>query len=194
MTAPNTMTFLSRLGLLAVCAAAFALAPVQAQSTARIGFTDYELIIVQMPQYRQVQTQLQAQAEKDQQELAAMEQTIQQKFTDYQSQGGVLSDEARGAREQEIAQLQTDLQQEQQTRLQALDRRQNELLQPLFNELQGAIDEVARARNLALVLSTRVSTEPVILFADEENTVDITPEVMSKLGISMTQSTGDSGG
>ncbi len=187
------MTILNRLLLFAVLAATFAAAP-QAQTTARIGFTDYELIIVQMPQYRQVQTQLQEQAELDQQELAALEQTIQQKFADYQSQGGVLSEEARGAREQEIVQLQTDLQTEQQSRLQALDRRQNELLQPLFNELQGAIDEVAEARNLSLVLSTRVSTEPVILFADEENTIDITPEVMSKLGISMTQSGGTEAG
>lgn len=190
------MTLFNRLSLLAACAAFLAVGfvPVQAQTTARIGFTDYELIIVQMPQYREVQTQLQAQAQKDQQELATMEQTIQEKFADYQSQSGVLSAEARQTREEEIVQLQTDLQQEQQTRLQALDRKQNELLQPLFNELQGAIDEVAEARGLSLVLSTRVSTEPVILYADEERTVDITTEVMSKLGISITQSEGNSGG
>ncbi|MEM1041525.1 MAG: OmpH family outer membrane protein [Bacteroidota bacterium] len=190
------MTYLNRLLLLTASAAFLAagFAPAQAQTSARIGFTDYELIIVQMPQYREVQTQLQTQAQQDQQELATMEQTIQEKFADYQNQSGVLSAEARQTREEEIVQLQTDLQTEQQNRLQALDRRQNELLQPLFNELQGAIDEVAAARGLTLVLSTRVSTEPVILFADEDNTVDITTEVMSKLGISITQSPTGAGG
>lgn len=186
------MTVLNRLALAAALAvlsvAAFPASDAHAQTTPRIGYTDYELIIVQMPEYRDLQQTLQAQAKTDQQELAAMEQNIQQKFAEYQEQSGVLSPEARQTREEEIVQLQTQLQQDQQRRLQALDRRQNELLQPLLNQLQEAINEVATARGLDLVLSSRVSTEPVILFAGEESTVDITTEVMSALGISMTRS------
>lgn len=187
------MTVFNRLlsaALAVLFVATFAVAPqAQAQTAPTIGYTDYELIIVQMPEYRSLQQQLQQQAETDQEELAAMEQNIQQKFADYQDQSGVLSPEARQTREQEIVQLQTDLQQDQQRRLQALDQRQNELLQPLLEQLQTAIDKVATARGLQLVLSSRVSTEPVILFAGS-NTVDVTAEVMSELGISMTQSGG----
>jgi outer membrane protein len=185
------MTVLTRLALAAALAvlsvAAFPASDAHAQTAPRIGYTDYELIIVQMPEYRDLQQTLQAQAQTDQQELAAMEQNIQQKFAEYQEQSGVLSPEARQTREEEIVQLQTELQQDQQRRLQALDQRQNELLQPLLNQLQEAINEVATARNLDLVLSSRVSTEPVILFASEQSTVDITTEVMSALGISMTR-------
>ena len=185
------MTVLTRLALAAALAvlsvAAFPASDAHAQTAPRIGYTDYELIIVQMPEYRDLQQTLQAQAQTDQQELAAMEQNIQQKFAEYQEQSGVLSPEARQTREEEIVQLQTELQQDQQRRLQALDQRQNELLQPLLNQLQVAINEVATARNLDLVLSSRVSTEPVILFASEQSTVDITTEVMSALGISMTR-------
>ncbi len=189
MTVLNRLAFTAALAVLFV--AAFAVAPeVQAQTTPKIGYTDYELIIVQMPEYRNLQQQLQTQAQNDQKELAAKEQDIQEKFAAYQDQSGVLSPEARQTREQEIVQLQTDLQQDQQRRLKALDTRQNELLQPLLEQLQSAIDEVAKARGLTLVLSSRVSTEPVILFASETQTVDVTAEVMSKLGISMTQSSG----
>ncbi|MEP0545905.1 MAG: OmpH family outer membrane protein [Rhodothermales bacterium] len=187
MTVFNRLVFTAALAVL--FASAFAAPAAQAQSTPTIGYTDYELIIVQMPEYRTLQQTLQAQAQKDQQELAAQEQAIQQKFAEYQDQSGVLSPEARQTREQEIVQMQTDLQQDQQRRLQGLDRQQNELLQPLLEKLQVAIDEVATARGLQLVLSSRVSTEPVILFAGA-NTVDVTAEVMSKLGISMTQSEG----
>jgi outer membrane protein len=187
------MTLINRLVLSAALAVLFVAAfggaaQAQAQDGPTIGFTDYELIIVQMPEYRELQQTLQAQAEADQQELAAMEQNIQQKFAEYQEQSGVLSPEARQTREEEIVQLQTELQQDQQRRLQALDRRQNELLQPLLEQLQNAINEVATRRGLELVLSSRVSTEPVILFAGEDYTTDITAEVMSELGISMTQS------
>ena len=189
------MTVLNRFAITAALAVlvltAFAAPVAQAQTAPTIGYTDYELIIVQMPEYRTLQTTLQAQAQKDQQELAAKEQAIQQKFAEYQDQSGVLSPEARQTREQEIVQMQTDLQTDQQRRLQGLDRQQNELLQPLLEQLQVAIDEVATARGLQLVLSSRVSTEPVILFAGA-NTVDVTAEVMSKLGISMTQSEGGS--
>lgn len=156
------------------------------QSTTQIGYTDYELVIVQMPQYRDVQQQLQQQAQADQEALAQQEQAIQEKFIDYQNNQAVLSAEARQGREEEIVQMQTDLQREQQRRLQALGRREAELLQPLLERLQGAIDEVATARGLALVLSSRVGSEPAILYAGP-STVDITAEVMSKLGISMTQ-------
>lgn len=185
------MTVLNRLVLSAALAVLFVASfggAAQAQDAPRIGYTDYELIIVQMPEYRELQQTLQTQAQTDQEELAAMEQNIQQKFAEYQEQSGVLSPEARQTREDEIVQLQTELQQDQQRRLQALDRRQNELLQPLLEQLQNAINEVATARGLELVLSSRVSTEPVILYAGEGYTTDITAEVMSELGISMTQS------
>lgn len=181
------MTMFNRLFLFAAAAVLLASALPTAQAQSRIGYTDYELIIVQMPEYRQVQQQLQQTAQADREALSGMEQEIQQKFADYQSQAGVLSSEARSQREEEIVQMQTNLQQEQQRRLQALGQRENELLQPLFDRLQGAIDEVATARNLSVVLATRASTDPVLLFAGDD-TVDITSEVMSKLGISMTQS------
>lgn len=193
MTVLNRLVLTAALAVLSV--AALGVAPdAQAQTAPKIGYTDYELIIVQMPEYRTLQQTLQEQAQTDQEELAAMEQTIQEKFAEYQEQSGVLSPEARQTREQEIVQLQTELQQDQQRRLQALDRRQNELLQPLLSQLQEAIDEVATARGLHLVLSSRVATEPVILYASEQNTVDITTEVMSELGISMTQSEGGAQG
>jgi len=190
MTVINRLVFSAALAVLFV--AAFGGAS-QAQDGPKIGYTDYELIIVQMPEYRTLQQTLQTQAQSDQEELAAMEQNIQQKFAEYQEQSGVLSPEARQTRENEIVQLQTELQQDQQRRLQALDRQQNELLQPLLEQLQTAINTVATARGLELVLSSRVSTEPVILYAGEEYTTDITAEVMSELGISMTQS-GAAGG
>lgn len=187
MTVINRLVFSAALAVLFVAAFGGA-AQAQAQDGPTIGYTDYELIIVQMPEYRQLQQQLQQQAQTDQEELAAMEQNIQAKFAEYQEQSGVLSPEARQTREQEIVQLQTELQQDQQRRLQALDRRQNELLQPLLEQLQNAINAVATRRGLELVLSSRVSTEPVILYAGERFTTDITAEVMSELGISMTQS------
>ena len=144
MTVLNKLAFVAAFAVLSV--GALPASEAQAQAPPQIGYTDYELIIVQMPEYRSLQQTLQEQAQTDQQELATMEQNIQQKFAEYQEQSGVLSPEARQTREEEIVQLQTELQQDQQRRLQALDQRQNELLQPLLSQLQEAINEVATAR------------------------------------------------
>src|SRR5690554_2588954 len=59
---------------------AFGAPSAQAQNTLQIVYTDYELILVQMPQFRQVQQQLQAQAEQDQEALAELQATIEQRL------------------------------------------------------------------------------------------------------------------
>jgi outer membrane protein len=59
-----------------------------------------------------------------------------------------------------------------------LGARQAELLQPLLERVQTAIDEVSADQQLALVLRA-----PAILYINESLVVDITPDVARKLGI-----------
>jgi outer membrane protein len=171
-----------------------------AQTAPSIGYTDYELILVQMPQFRQVQEQVQAQAERDQQSLAELqtqiEARLQAKGEELQGrlQGaqGPVTDDARQRMIQELQQeamqfeieQRRELESQRQQRIQSLTRREAELLQPLYDELQEAINVVAEQRGLMMVVSSRLSGEPVILYAGN-GAVDITAEVMSRLGISM---------
>jgi outer membrane protein len=184
----------------AVFAIALSGAAATAQNAPSIGYTDYELILVQMPQFRQVQSRIQEQAEADQQALAELqteiEQRLQAKGEELQArlQGaqGPVTDQARQRMIQELQQeavqfevtQRTELEQDRQRRLQAISRLESELLQPLYDQLQEAINAVAEQRNLDLVLSSRLSGEPVLLYAGN-GAVDITAEVMSRLGISM---------
>lgn len=175
-------------------------APAQAQSAPQVGYTDYELILVQMPQFRQVQQQLQNQAQADQQALVELQTTIEQRLQQkaeelegrLQGTQGPVTESARErllnelrqeAAEFEVAQR-TELEQARQERMQNLNRREAELLQPLYEQLQTAINSVAEQRNLAFVISSRLSGEPVLLYAGP-SAVDVTAEVMSQLGISM---------
>jgi len=181
-------------------AVAFGSAAATAQTAPIIGYTDYELIMVQMPEFRQVQEQIQEQAEQDQQALAELqaqiEQRLQAKGEELQGrlQGaqGPVTDQARQRMIQELQQeamefevaQRTELDQQRQRRMRALTQRESELLQPLYDRLQEAINGVSEQRNLTLVLSSRLSGEPVLLYAGA-GAVDITAEVMSRLGISM---------
>ncbi len=189
----------------AVVAALFAVAfagttTATAQDASSIGYTDYELILVQMPDFRQVQQQIQEQAEADQEALATLQTEIEQRLQAkgeelqqrFQAAQGPVTDDARQramnelqqeAIEFEIEQRQR-MEQERQRRIQSLTRLEAELLEPLYGQLQEAINAVAEQRNLSIVVSSRLSGEPVLLYAGP-GAVDITAEVMSRLGISM---------
>ena len=170
-----------------VIAALFVLlAVLPAQAQVKVGYADYELVIVQMADYKKVQETLQSQAQKDQTALRAQEQVLQERLADYQQKQALLSADARQTREQELIKLQGELQQTQQQKLQALGQQEQELMGPLFERLQTAIDEVSRAEGLTMVFGVRAGGDPVVLYASDA-AVDITAKVMEKLGVSLTQ-------
>ncbi len=147
----------------------------------RVGYTDANLIVSQLPEYRSVMEQLQRLAEGGQAEYEQLVQNFQTELTDYQKKQALLSPEARASREERLTGQQGEIQQFLQEKEQELGQREVELLSPLLEKVQNAINEVAQAKSLNLVLSAQSGGNPVILYADEQ--MDITPDVMDQLGI-----------
>ncbi|MEM9996319.1 MAG: OmpH family outer membrane protein [Bacteroidota bacterium] len=178
------MTVLYRSFLAALVA--FTLVPLAAQAQdAKIGYLDPDLLLARMPEARDVQSQLQQRVEADQQELATLQQSIVEKYQDYEQNASMLNDTARQQREQELLDLQQQLQAAQQEKLQSLQQQEATLLQPLYDKLQAAIDEVAAAQGIAIVFSTRANDAPVVLYAGP-SAVDLTQPVAEQLGITLT--------
>ena len=119
-----------------------------------IGFTDHEIVLINMPQYQEVQQQLQTDFDASQEALEALYTDYQDKLERYQRQQSLLSEDRRQEREQELVQLQQQIQQEAQDQDQQLAARQAELMQPLLEQIQDAINEVADANGLDIVLRT----------------------------------------
>lgn len=156
----------------------------QAQAASvKIGYTDHELIIVNMPDYRTIQEQLQKEYQGSQEEIQTLAQDYQDKLDKYQKQQALLSPERRQEREQELITLQGQIQQTAQEKEQGLAEREAELMRPLFERVQKAIDEVAVETGLDLVLRSQVGVQPVILYRNDKTIVDITENVARKLGL-----------
>lgn len=153
---------------------------VQAQ---KIGYTNQEAILANMPEMEQVQQQLQQEAQRQQEELQREQQQFQQRMQRYQQQQSLLSDSVRAQREQELRQMQSSLQQSLQNREQQLQQRELELMQPLLEELQSAINDVAGEQSIDVVLRTQA-----MLYVDQESqsVVNITDDVAAKLGIDLS--------
>ena len=161
---------------------------VQAQAT-KIGFTDHEIIIASMPRYGEIQTQLQQEFTAAQEALQSLAASFQQDVEEYQVQSRLLTEERRTAREAELAQRQQELQNAASKKDQDLAELEAQLMSPIFEQVQVAIDEVAVANDLDVVLRHRVGTQPVILYVSSE-VIDITIEVAKKLGIEVPEDDG----
>jgi len=154
----------------------------------RIGYTNQEAILANMPEMQDVQQTLQQEAKQQQRELQQRQQKFQKEVKQYREQQSLLSDSAQSRREQELLQMQKELQQAQQKQQKQLQQRERELMQPLLEDLQSAIDSVASARDIDVVMRTQA-----LLYVNQQNDslVDITQDVAQGLGIDLDQQPGE---
>ncbi len=158
---------------------------VQAQDM-KIGFVEPRAVLERMPEMRAVEQRLQNFIERKRNELAERERDFQVEVENYQQKIGVISNSAREQEEERLGQMQFELQQQQEQIRREIQQRQAELMEPLLEQIQNAIDSVAREKGIDYVLNTTTSTNDVIiLYVKEElrNEYDITDAVMRHLGI-----------
>lgn len=152
----------------------------------KIGFVEPRAILERMPEMRAVEQRLQNFVERKRTELSERERDFQVQVENYQQRIGVISDAAREQEEERLGQMQFELQQAQNQVRQEIQQRQAELMEPLLQQIQNAINEVAQQKGIDYVLNTTTSTNDVIiLYVKEElrSEYDITDDVMVNLGI-----------
>lgn len=177
----NIFSFIILLALTAL----FAVPNANAQDMT-IGFVEPRAILERMPEMRAVQQRLQNFAERKQRELQNKERELQTEIETYQQRASVISDEARTTEEERLTELDTEFRQLQNEAQQELQQQRAELMAPLLEQIQEAIDAVAARKGLDFVLNTTTSTgDVIILYVDPEvqEEYDITDEVMTELDI-----------
>lgn len=152
----------------------------------RIGFVEPRAILESMPEMRAVEQRLQNYVNRKRDELSELEGDFQTEVESYQQRIGVISDTVREREEERLGQMQFELQQSQSQAEQEIRQRQAELMAPLLEQIQSAIDEVAVEKEIDYVLNTTTSTGDVIILYvkdDLREEYDITDAVMRNLGI-----------
>lgn len=158
--------------------------PAQGQ---KIGYANQEALLANMPGMSKVQKQLQREAQEQQQQLQKERKQLQQEMQQYQQQQSLLSDSARAERERELRQQQQQLQKSSQQRQQDLRERERELMQPLLEDLQNAIETVSSQQNLDVVLRSQALLD---VNENSSSVVNISPDVAAELGIQLQQQPG----
>jgi outer membrane protein len=165
---------------------AFLVASVSAKSqdsSIKIGYTNAEYILSNMPEAKQIEADLKVHEQQLSAQLEAKSKDFQAKVAEYQRTAENMIPEVRADKEQELQNLQSSIQKFQQDAQTSLQRKQGELLQPAFDKIQKAIDEVAKANGYSHVFN---SGQPevglnILLYAREED--NISDLVLKQLGI-----------
>jgi outer membrane protein len=148
-----------------------------AQAGAKIGYIDSNKILTEMPQTDSLSKELKNYADYLDQQMQTMGQEYQKKVQDYQQNVAGMSDLIRQTKEKEITDLQQRIQAFQASADQDLQNKQQELFNPLIQQVKDAITAVGKENGYNYILD--VGTGAVVYYEGD----DIFPLVKKKLGI-----------
>ena len=149
----------------------------------KLGYTNIDYVLSQTPEAKDIQNQLTIQRTQTENELKRMQKELEDKYGAYEKGAAQMSDVIRKDRETELQGLQARIQEFGQTAQTSLQTKYQQLVNPVVQKIQKAIDAVAKEENYQYVfnLDAGANTIPILLVAPEQ--YNITESVLKKLGI-----------
>ena len=141
----------------------------------KIGRISSQEVVVNMAEYKEAQTQLEALAKDLQAQMETIQVEMNTKIQEYQKGAETMTDAVRQLKE--INDLNTRLQEFNQVAQQELQKKEQELMEPIIKKANEAITEVSKAGGYTVIFETGS-----MIYFDEAQVKDITPEVKAKLG------------
>jgi outer membrane protein len=149
-----------------------------AQSKVKLGHLDFAKLYTLMPGLDSVKGVFEAYNKSIQEQFAAMQTELENKFMDYQANAEGMSEIIRATKEAEINDLKERLDAFETQATQDLQAKEVELTTPIINTARKAVEEVASENGYTYIFN---STEGLLLFATPSE--DIIEMVKAKLGI-----------
>jgi len=149
---------------------------VTAQS--KIGHINSNELLEAMPERTKAASDIETFAKQLEGQLKNMSAEYETKLREYQSQQALMTEPVRQTKVQEITDLESRIQQFQQTAQESLQKKESEILKPLIDKAKNAINAVAKDKGYDYILDTGLG---VVLYSDTGD--DILPLVKKSLGL-----------
>ncbi len=143
----------------------------------KFGHLNSQLIVQAMPEYTKAQTDLQALEKTYSDELKKIQDEYQKKYSDYVQQQDSLTENIKLRRQQEIQDIQSRIDNFIQVAQQDVQKKQQELLQPIQTKIQTAIKSVGDEKGYTYII------DPAALLFTAPSAVNATAFVKTKLGL-----------
>ena len=158
-----------------------AIANVNAQQ--KIGYISLDYILAQMPEAKQVETELTATKTQYDNMYQSKVKDFQAKLADYEKNGTTMADVIKADREKELQGLQGSIEEFRQNSSTSLQKKQAQLLQPLLKKVEENMHASAKENGYAFVFNYDAGqgTTPIVLHApDDANISDL---ILKRMGI-----------
>ena len=141
----------------------------------KFGKVNTQTIMQALPDVAKANGELEALQKQKDNELKAMQDELNRKLDEYQKGQSTMNATAKQQKEPELQGLNQKIQQAYQDGQQELQKKSNELMQPIVAKVRAAIDAVGKAGNY-----TYIFEEGAAIYTGS-NVVDVTKEVQSKI-------------
>lgn len=146
----------------------------------KIRYADVEYIFSKLPAAKQIESELKSLQKQLENKYQIKYDEFDKKYTSYVEKRKTLPDTIRLASEKELQLLQESLEKFRQDSQVTLQRKQEQLLEPVTKDIQAAIAAVAKENAYTFILNAGVGEQDMILYADAA--MDISSLVLQKLG------------
>src|SRR5688500_5785408 len=151
------------------------------QAQSKIGYADVDYIFSQMPEAKQIDTELKSTQTQLKNQIEAKAQEFQKKLDDYHANAGTTLDALRVNTERELQQLQQNLEKLEQDAQTTIQTKQTQLMEPVYKKVGKAIEATAKENGYTFILNQQIGGLDVILYGEENN--DVSDLVLKKLGV-----------
>lgn len=147
--------------------------------TPKFGHIDLQALIQIMPERAVAEKQFTAYQKELEDALALMQKEFQTKYMEYATKRDSLSETARKMKEEDLNAMNERIQTYQSSATEQLQKKQGDLLKPVFDKADKAVKDVGAEKGFIYVFDMSSRT---ILYNSKES-IDILPFVKTKLGI-----------
>ncbi len=152
-----------------------------AQKVAHINLNDLLLL---MPERKKAESDIQEYAKTLETQMRTMNAEYESKVQDYSSKESIMTAPVKADKQKEISDLEDRIRNFQNTAQESLQKKQNELLEPMINKAKKGIEDVAKENSYKMVVD---SSQGVLLYSDPSD--DIMNLVKKKLGLTASAET-----
>jgi outer membrane protein len=150
-----------------------------AKAQTKIGYINFNELIRSMPEFKTVQTAVEAYQKTFVDELSTMNQAFTTEAKKFQTDGPSMTDAARSVKQSELQDMQKRMQDFQTDAQQKIDAKSNELSKPMIDKAKAAVTEVAKEKGYTYVLDS--SQGAALLVSPDAD--DLLASVKVKLGV-----------
>ena len=148
-----------------------------AQET-KLAYVDFNEVIMLMPEMDAARATLEENEMTQNEILQSMYEELQTKYQQYQQKAESWTPTIRQSKEAEITEIQARFEQTQQSFANEISQLQQELQAPIVEKAQKAINELAKAKGVAVVFE-----KSSMIYIDPAQCLDLTPEARKNLNI-----------